>query len=143
MDANETKKYLKYLGPLLEGYDNAVHYSIGTTPNIACNNKFTYPRIREKLKKYYNNFTKIKAKLVIGDIVRIKHLTKSSFHKGYKIRNNQELFQINEVVTNLPIPMYQVQSRENLKEEVIEGHFYGPELTLVSQTHRFLRLHEM
>ena len=49
MDSNKTEKYLKYLEPLLEGYNNAVHSSIGTTPNISWNNKSTHPRIREKL----------------------------------------------------------------------------------------------
>ena len=135
MDANKTEKYLKYLEPLLEGYNNAVHSSIGTTPNIAWNNKSTHPRIREKLQKYYDSFTKTKPKLVIGDIVRIKHLPKSSFHKGYEIQNNQELFKINKVFTNLPIPMYELQSMENPEEGVIKGHFYGHELTLVSQKH--------
>ena len=95
----------------------------------------THPRIREKLQKYYDSFTKTKPKLVIGDIVRIKHLPKSSFHKGYEIQNNQELFKINKVFTNLPIPMYELQSMENPEEGVIKGHFYGHELTLVSQKH--------
>ena len=72
-------------------------------------------------------------KLKIGDIVRIKLLPKSSFHKGYEIQNNQELFQIHKIMTNLPVPMYQLQSMEKPEEGVIKGHFYGHELTLVSK----------
>ena len=133
MDANKSEKYLNSLEKLLEGYNNAEHSSIGTTPNIAWSNKNTHPMIRERLQNYYDKFTKTKPKLKIGDIVRIKLLPKSSFHKGYEIQNNQELFQIHKILTNLPIPMYQLQSMEKPEEGVIKGHFYGHELTLVSK----------
>ena len=36
-------------------------------------------------------------------------------------------------MTNLPVPMYQLQSMEKPEEGVIKGHFYGHELTLVSK----------
>ena len=60
-------------------------------------------------------------------------LPKSSFHKGYDIQNNQELFEIHGIATNLPIPLYEIKSLENPEEGVIKGKFYGHELTLVSK----------
>ena len=133
MDANKTEKYLNSLEMLLEGYNNANHYSIGFSPKTAWNNKSVHPIIREKLQNYYDKFTKIKPKLKIGDAVRIKLLPKSSFHKGYEIQNNQELFEIHGIATNLPIPLYEIKSLENPEEGVIKGKFYGHELTLVSK----------
>ena len=61
-------------------------------------------------------------------------LPKSSFHKGYDIQNNQELFEIHEVSKNLPIPMYQIHSLEKPEEGVIKGQFYGHGITRTSKT---------
>ena len=79
MDSNKTENYIDSLGSILEGYNNATHSSIGLPPNVAWMDKSTHPQIREKLQVYYNKFPKIKPRLIIGDIVRIKLLTKSSF----------------------------------------------------------------
>ena len=133
MDANQTEKYIDHLEKILKGYNESVHSSIGTSPNMAWNDKSVHPQIREKLQKYYDKFTKTKPKFKIGDIVRIKLLPKSSFHKGYDVQNNQELFEIHKISTNLPIPMYQIKSKKNPDEGIIKGQFYGHELTLVSQ----------
>ena len=133
MDTYKTERYLDSLESLLEGYNNAKHSSIGISPNDAWNNKSTHPQIREKLQVYYDKFTKIKPRFEIGDIVRIKLLPKSSFLKGYDVQNNQELFVIHSISTNLPIPMYQIKSIDNPEEDVIKGQFYGHELTLYSK----------
>ena len=76
---------------------------------------------------------KKKPKLKIGEAVRIKTLSKSSFTKGYDIQNNQEFFEIFKISTNLPIPMYQIRSLKNPEEGVIKGSIYGHELTKVSK----------
>ena len=133
MDTNKTEKYINHLESLLQGYNNAVHSSIGTTPNIAWNDRSKHPQIRERLQKYYNKFTKKMPRFKVGDVVRIKLLPKSSFSKGYDVQNNQELFEIVNVLTNLPVPMYQIRSFKNPEEGVIKGSFYGHELTVVSK----------
>ena len=133
MDTYKTERYLDSLESLLEGYNNAKHSTIGISPNDAWNNKSTHVHIREKLQKYYNKFNKTKPRFKIGDIVRIKLLPKSSFVKGYDIQNNQELFEIHKITSNLPIPMYQIKSIEKPEEDVIKGQFYGHELTLASK----------
>ena len=107
--------------------------SFGISPNETWNNKSTNPQIREKLQNYYSKFTKTKPRFKIGDIVRIKLLPKSSFSKGYDIQNNQELFEIHKITSNLPIPMYQIKSIDKPEEDVIKGKFYGHELTLASK----------
>ena len=55
------------------------------------------------------------------------------FLKGYDVQNNQELFVIHSISTNLPIPMYQIKSIDNPEEDVIKGRFYGHELTMYSK----------
>ena len=133
MDSNKTENYIDSLASILEGYNNATHSSIGVPPNVAWNDKSTHPRIREKLQVYYNKFPKIKPRFKVGDIVRIKLLPKSSFLKGYDVQNNQELFEIHSISTNLPIPMYQIKSVDSPGDDVIKGQFYGHELTIVSK----------
>ena len=131
MDQYKTEKYSPHLQDILIGYNNSYHSSIGVSPNVAWNNKSTHRQIREKLQTYYNKFTRKQAKLKIGDIVRIRLLSKSSFTKGYDIQNNQELFKINNISSNLPIPMYEIKSLENPEEGVLRGKFYGNELIKV------------
>ena len=133
MDSNKTERYITQLDSLLQGYNESKHSSTGISPNVAWNNKSTHLHIRENLQKYYDKFTKKKPKLKIGEAVRIKTLSKSSFTKGYDIQNNQEIFEIFEISTNLPIPMYQIRSLKNPEEGVIKGSFYGHELTKVSK----------
>ena len=99
-----------------------------SSPNLAWNDKSTHPQIRERLQKYYNKFRKRKPRFKIGDVVRIKLLPKSSFAKGYDIQNNQELFKIHHILTNLPTPMYQIISLKNPGDGIIKGNFYGYEL---------------
>ena len=44
------------------------------------------------------------------------------------VRNNQELFKIHHILTNLPTPMYQIISLKNPGDGIIKGNFYGYEL---------------
>ena len=52
--------------------------------------------------------------------------------KGYDVQINQEYFEIYQVITNLPIPMYRIRSLENPEEGVIRVNFYAFELTKTS-----------
>ena len=131
MDSNKTERYILHLPKLLQGYNNSVHSSIGISPNLAWKDKATHPQIRERLQEYYNKFKPKKPNFNIGDIIRIKRLPKGSFSKGYDIQNNQELFKIKKVITNLPVPMYQIKSLEESNEGVIKGKFYGHEIVKV------------
>ena len=69
----------------------------------------------------------------MGTLCGLNCCQKSSFLKGYDVQNNQELFVIHNISTNLPIPMYQIKSIDNPEEDVIKGQFYGHELTMYSK----------
>ena len=79
--------------------------------------------------------TKKKAKFKRGDLVRLVKLG-NKFQRSYKGVVNPEKFEIINVNTRMPIPMYQIQSIEKDEEGPIEGMFYGEELSIV----RSLRL---
>ena len=64
-----------------------------------------------------------KPKFKIGDQVRIRRKI-DTFHRGYKIQFTQELFTVTAIPTNNP-PTYIIS---DLKNEIIEGKFYEPEL---------------
>lgn len=64
-----------------------------------------------------------KPKFKIGDQVRIRRKF-DTFHRGYKIQFTEELFTITSIPTKNP-PTYTVK---DLKDEIIEGKFYEPEL---------------
>ena len=67
-------------------------------------------------------FTKPATKLVT---LRIG-LPVSTFHKGYKIQNTEEVFEILANPTLNP-PSYDINDRSG---QIIEGHFFEPELVL-------------
>ena len=69
MNTNKTERYINSLEAILEGYNNAVHSSIGVSPNTAWNDRSTHPKIREKLQIYYDKFTKTKPRFRVGNIV--------------------------------------------------------------------------
>ena len=131
MDHYKTERYLPYLQDILSGYNKTPHSSIGVSPDFAWSNKSAHPKIREKLQLYYNKIKNKKPSFHKGDIVRIKSLSNSAFTKGYEIQNNQELFIIQSVNTNFPIPMYTIKSLENKNEDILKGKFYGHELVKV------------
>ena len=133
MDYYKTERYIPHLQNILLGYNNSYHSSIGVSPNIAWDNKSTHHKIREKLEVYYNKFKDKPPRFKIGEVVRIRFLAKSSFTKGYDIQNNQELFVIHKVISNLPFPMYEIKSLERIDEGVIKGRFYEHELIKITK----------
>ena len=83
------------------------------------------------LNAHNEHFTKIagkrkKPKYKVGERVLVKSLPSNRFHRGYQQSFNTEQFEIEEVKTNMPIPMYILKSLNN--QEVIEGGFYAEEL---------------
>ena len=90
------------------------------------------PENQERVLNEHNkHFTKIagkrkKPKYGVGERVLVKSIPSSRFHRGYQQSFNAEQFEIVDVKTNMPIPMYILKSLDN--DEVIEGGFYAEEL---------------
>ena len=88
-------------------------------------------KVFENLYGYDKNIgseNQIKIKFKKGDYVRITKY-KSIFSKGYERNWNQEVFEIDKVLLNNFVPMYQLKDLDN---EKIQGKFYTEELQMVS-----------
>jgi len=136
MTENETRRFIdrrtengqvqRLLPLFLQTYNNRRHRMIGTTPNAAENTPALHAMIRENLAKYYETIKKRKVKYNVGDKVRIATL-KGKFDRGYNERAKAEVFKVNAVKNNMPIPMYTLSNYRG--DEIIKGNFYGSEMT--------------
>ena len=133
MTENETRKYLDQLDALLITYNSRWHRAIDMTPNEA-----DKPEHRDKViailnRKRYGPIAqrrgKIDPQFKIGDIVRLR-IHGSVFRKGHEETFTGEMFRIKNVLNNLPITQYEVETYNG--DEVIKGSFYASELQLCS-----------
>lgn len=123
----QTSTYLNELQSLVDSYNTRRHRTIKMTP--------TEGELAENqhslLQAHNEHFTKIssqrkKNKYVVGERVLIKSLPSSRFHRGYQKSFNDEQFEIVQVKTNMPIPMYILKSLNDGQR--VEGGFYAEEL---------------
>lgn len=126
MDHNQTQSYSRDLQHLVNTYNTRKHRTIGMTPHDAEKDEnqtavlnahnVHYAKIASKRKK---------PKYTVGQHVLVKSLPSNRFHRGYQRSFNDEQFEIAEVKTNMPIPMYILKSLDRVDEGVILGGFYG------------------
>jgi len=84
--------------------------------------------LHKNLKKYRESIKKQPVKFNLGDKVRVK-IEKSIFTKGYKQSSSDSIFEIIQINTKHPIPLYKIKNIST--QENIEGQFYGTELQRV------------
>ena len=120
MTEKNTDRYIDVLQDAVLSYNKSVHSSINISPNEA-EKEENHLIVRDELNKHYTEIVSAKKtpNFKIGDIVRISKL---------KEQNKEELFEIININSTLPIPMYYLKSLEKLDE--LEGGFYANELTL-------------
>ena len=68
--------------------------------------------LRQIYAKKYKKVKKQKPKYFLGEYVRLA-LPKTKFSRGYKPQFSQEIYQIIDVLDNLPIPRYQLMSKDD------------------------------
>ena len=126
MTENETNTWLPCLDPVVKGYNNRRHRILKMSPNEA-----EVPKNKDKvisnLTLYYEkSLSKRKdPKFSVGDVVSLQK-EKGVFAKGYTQVFTDELYKITEVHSNLPIPMYSLETLDGT-EKVI-GRFYENEM---------------
>lgn len=126
---SSSNKYINILNALVHSYNNCVHSATKMAPNQVTkeNEKQVYDTLYGGLGRYGKYTRKPKrVRFKVGDKVRIDR-AKMLFEKGYEANWSQEVFVINEIVMSNPV-RYKIK---DLKDEVIEGTFYEPELQLV------------
>jgi hypothetical protein len=129
----QTYKWIDILDKLIKQYNNKVHSSIKMTPAEAIEPegvKILENRIEKTL---YSQDDVPKAKLKIGDKVRISKV-KGKFEKGYEPNWSAEIFTITKIKPTDPTT-YIITDHEG---EEIKGSFYNQELLKSSVPDVFL-----
>lgn len=137
MTENETNRWISVFDEILDGYNNRHHSAIKMTPAKAELAK-NHSKLLESVTRYYEKaLNKRKSpRFKVRDIVSVQK-SKSNFGKGYTQVFTDELFQIYQVHTKLPIPMYTLaeydydfdaKNTRKQTNKIIEGRFYANEL---------------
>ena len=126
IESRKSKHYLPFLQDIVIGYNHSPHNSTKFSPNQAWDDKKTHVFIRDNLQKYYSKFIKRQPRFKIGETVTIR-VFKTLFSRGFQRQTTNELFKVIAITTNLPIPMYTLQSTINDKD-IIRGKFYEHEI---------------
>lgn len=121
--AKNTLNYISVLDKLIEGYNAAVHRSIGLAPNAVNqdNSSMVFKKLYPKLDG------KEKPLFVVGDQVRISFYKRPVFDKGYTPNYSLEIFTVAKVYDNIP-PTYKLKEYNGSD---VEGIFYNEELIKV------------
>ena len=129
MTNSGTDRYLDVLPQLVLSYNKTVHSRLKMSPLQAEKPEHDLA-VKDMLNRHYLSFfnrkQRKKPKFALGDTVRVSKL-KNPFMRSYKDQSNEELFEIIEIRSGMPIIMYRLKSLEKLDE--IRGAFYESELT--------------
>ena len=125
MKQNNTYEWTKLIDKAMKIYLNRKHRTIKMTP-LEAEKDENGPILRQTyLKKYIKaGKKKRKPKFSEGDTVRI-YKERGTFHRGYMEDFTTEIFTINKVLNNLPVPRYKI--KEENGDEVV-GSFFEDEL---------------
>lgn len=134
MEENETETYIDKLQQLVSVYNNRYHRTIKMSPKEA-ERPENLNKVENAVQEYYDKVqekagTKKNQKFKVGDHVRIT-LYKQQFHKGYYQTFKRTVYEISEVLTNLPVTMYKLKNLDTGQPEV--GTWYNEELQKVSK----------
>ena len=126
MEFHQSLKWTKFLPEAINIYMNRRHRSIEMSPlnaELASSQKDL-----EKIhNKKYSKVKRQKPKYQIGDPVRIA-VIRGKFKRGYHKNFSDEVFIVDKVKINLPIPRY---SLKDLRGEDIIGNFFPNEIVKV------------
>lgn len=143
---NQTFKYIDKLGSIVASYNHRPHRSLGNVSPHEADKPRSQRWIRGILQRAHTERrrkAKKKPKFRVGDKVRIKILAKkiSGDSRAYVPQFKGEYFTVENVKTNMMVPMYQIRSMDT--DELISDSFYAEELQKVTgdifQVERVLR----
>ncbi len=124
---NQTRTYTYNLQDLIDSYNDRRHRTIKMAPSEAevIENQ---QDVLNALNEHYGKIAKKRKnpKYSVGERVLIANLATNRFRRGYQQSFNFEQFEIVQVKTNMPIPMYIVKSLND--DEIVQGGFYAEEL---------------
>jgi hypothetical protein len=121
---SNSHRYIDVLPKFVKSYNNTVHKITDMAPSKVTDSDVLaiWKRINEKRSK----IRAAKPKLRVGQHVRISK--KIRFTKGVEQNYTTEIFKIKKVIYMTPCPVYDL---EDLNKTLIDGQFYGEELSPV------------
>lgn len=143
---HQTFRYIDKLDSIVASYNHRPHRSLSNISPHEADKPRNERWIRGILQRTHTerrNKAKKRPKFRVGDTVRIKILAKkiSGDSRAYVPQFKGEYFTVEEVKTNMMVPMYKIRSMDT--DEVITDSFYAEELQKVSgdiyQVERVLR----
>ncbi len=121
MYKQKSKRYIEDLGAIVMAYNNAIHSSIGMTPNqVTIDNQHI---VRQKLYPR-KTATVLKYKYNLGDRVRIA-IVRHTFFKGHNQTFTEEVFSIARRLRR-DRPMYKLKDST---QHLLLGSYYEDELS--------------
>lgn len=125
---NSTRTYRADLGNLMGAYNHRGHRTLKYMSPADAEEDANQNRVLAAHNEHYaaiENKRK-KPKYKVGERVLVKNLPTSRFHRSYQRSFRHEQFEIVQVNTRMPIPMYILKSLN--KGDVVKGGFYAEEL---------------
>ncbi len=131
---NGTAKYIHVLPKLIETYNKHKHRSLDNLSPLEADSPSNEVKVRSIHISKYSEILNKKQKcgsFKIGETVRIKTegTAPSTVRRAYLQQFKGELFKIVRINARMPIPMYILESTNDLEE--IKGGFYANELSRV------------
>ena len=123
MDYTNSYRWIDHLQQAVQIYHSRIHSTIKMTP-LKAELKTSQRKLRKIYNLKYGKMKKIKPRFAVGDSVRVA-AQRTKFQRGYLQQFNEEPFVISKVLTNLPIPRYELKDGLN---NIILGHFFDHEL---------------
>lgn len=124
----ETNRYIDNLQDFVDSYNERTHRMIDMSPQEAENEK-NHEKIQLRMTGFHEKIKREIPKYEIDQMVRIA-LQKGPFHRGYNEQSNYEVFNIYDIKTTLPKPLYLLETYD--KKEKLIGGFYAHEITPVN-----------
>lgn len=130
MHARKSKKWTNMLEDCLSIYHSRYHRTIKMSPNEAEKDE-NQEKLKETYRKKYDSVKAQKPKFKVGDIVRVQMQNKGKIkRREYLASFTEEKYKIREVLINLPIPRYLLETYDG--QIIHGGTFYHWELSRVS-----------
>jgi hypothetical protein len=131
MAETDKLKYIDKLDHFVNIYNDHFHRFLQMSPREAemKENQKRVKRAHDR-KKAEMRSRRQKPRFKPGDKIRLSRI-KNRMERGFDNTHNYEIFEIDSIDTNLPIPRYYVKQPET--NEKIQGCFYANEIVLVRQ----------
>lgn len=125
---NSTKRYYDFLGNLLYSYNHRGHRTLKYMTPAEAEEDENQDKVLAAHNEHYAAIAskRKEPKYKVGERVLVKNLPSNRFHRSYQRSFRHEQFEIVEVNTRMPIPMYILKSLD--KNDIVKGGFYAEEL---------------